>query len=265
MKAPKFIQGILKASLLVLAFGVLMDTPAVADIPPRKKPAAKKVKEPNVFERIHNFVAKLVDRIDPVDPDERPYPLPPRSIYDRDELEQRAPRRPSYNPIPDDQRLGYRRSGVITDDRSDPTLDPAWNAPNRSGLAPEMRSPSSHERVDRDYPDRSGTTGRDFKPIPPIPGEPTQVEPKESPRKVTRDDSTKYLDHEKRQEPPKEKNVDAPAVKPPTTDVPVATFTNKPGRIKSPYPPFNELDVTGLPPGSLAKDPSTGKVFRLPR
>lgn len=36
------------------------------------------------------------------------------------------------------------------------------------------------------------------------------------------------------------------------------------GRVKSPYPPYNELDVTGLPSGSLATDPTTGKVFRVP-
>jgi hypothetical protein len=40
--------------------------------------------------------------------------------------------------------------------------------------------------------------------------------------------------------------------------------TGKDGRVKSPYPPFNELDVTGLPAGSLAMDPTTGKVFRVP-
>jgi hypothetical protein len=40
--------------------------------------------------------------------------------------------------------------------------------------------------------------------------------------------------------------------------------TSKEGRVKSPYAPFNELDVTGLPAGSLAMDPTTGKVFRVP-
>lgn len=40
--------------------------------------------------------------------------------------------------------------------------------------------------------------------------------------------------------------------------------TSKDGRVKSPYPPYNELDVSGLPTGSLAMDPTTGKVFRVP-
>lgn len=42
------------------------------------------------------------------------------------------------------------------------------------------------------------------------------------------------------------------------------TKTTKEGRVKSPHAPFNELDVTGLPAGSLAMDPTTGKVFRVP-
>ena len=47
-------------------------------------------------------------------------------------------------------------------------------------------------------------------------------------------------------------------------DIPVATKGSKPGRVKIPFPPYSELDVTGLLPGSLAKDPTSGKVFRLP-
>ncbi len=45
---------------------------------------------------------------------------------------------------------------------------------------------------------------------------------------------------------------------------PVGTSINRLGRVKSPYPPYRELDVTGLPSGSLAKDPQTGKIFRVP-
>ncbi len=47
-------------------------------------------------------------------------------------------------------------------------------------------------------------------------------------------------------------------------NVPTATRTNKPGRVKNPFDPNKELDVSGLPSGSLAKDPDTGKVFRVP-
>ncbi len=40
--------------------------------------------------------------------------------------------------------------------------------------------------------------------------------------------------------------------------------TSKPGRVISPYPPYQELDVTGLSSGSLAMDPTTQKVFEIP-
>lgn len=59
-------------------------------------------------------------------------------------------------------------------------------------------------------------------------------------------------------EPPK-----APEKVDPAT-VPAATRTSTPGRVKSPYPPHRELDVTGMRSGSMAKDPTTGKVFRIP-
>ncbi|MDZ4287897.1 MAG: hypothetical protein U0984_08055 [Prosthecobacter sp.] len=40
--------------------------------------------------------------------------------------------------------------------------------------------------------------------------------------------------------------------------------TGKAGRVTSPYPPYQELDVTGLSSGSLALDPTTQKVFEVP-
>lgn len=40
--------------------------------------------------------------------------------------------------------------------------------------------------------------------------------------------------------------------------------TGKEGRVISPYPPYRELDVTGLSSGSLALDPTTQKVFEVP-
>jgi hypothetical protein len=45
---------------------------------------------------------------------------------------------------------------------------------------------------------------------------------------------------------------------------PLASRAEKPGFLKSPFKPFNELDATGLASGSLARDPTTGKIFRVP-
>ncbi len=47
-------------------------------------------------------------------------------------------------------------------------------------------------------------------------------------------------------------------------DYPTATKTDNPGIVTSPYPPYDPLDVTGLKSGSLAKDPLTGNIFRVP-
>ncbi|BCU76716.1 hypothetical protein [Luteolibacter sp. LG18] len=45
---------------------------------------------------------------------------------------------------------------------------------------------------------------------------------------------------------------------------PTATKTANPNRVLSPYPPYNVIDVEGIKSGKLAKDPSTGEVFRVP-
>jgi hypothetical protein len=47
-------------------------------------------------------------------------------------------------------------------------------------------------------------------------------------------------------------------------DIPVAEKTEKPGFVKTPFTPSKLIDVRGMASGSLAKDPSTGQVFRVP-
>jgi hypothetical protein len=44
----------------------------------------------------------------------------------------------------------------------------------------------------------------------------------------------------------------------------VARRTSNPNRVISPYPPYNVIDVTGFESGSLARDPSNKKIFRVP-
>lgn len=56
----------------------------------------------------------------------------------------------------------------------------------------------------------------------------------------------------------------APSPKINPQEVMTATKAKTAGRVKSPYPPYTELDVSGLNSGSLAKDPTNGKVFRIP-
>ena len=45
---------------------------------------------------------------------------------------------------------------------------------------------------------------------------------------------------------------------------PFARRTSTPGYVYSPYPPHNIIDVRGVPPGELVRDPSTGGIFRKP-
>jgi hypothetical protein len=47
-------------------------------------------------------------------------------------------------------------------------------------------------------------------------------------------------------------------------EYPVAERTNKPDKVLSPYAPYNVIDVAGFKSGQLAKDPSNGKIFRVP-
>jgi len=58
----------------------------------------------------------------------------------------------------------------------------------------------------------------------------------------------------------------APKPQPPLdrSKLPTAQRGDTMSRVVSPYPPHNQLDVTGLPSGSLARDPSVGKIFIIP-
>lgn len=59
----------------------------------------------------------------------------------------------------------------------------------------------------------------------------------------------------------------APAVTPPAVpgDVPTArAVPGKPGYVYSPKDPKKIISVEGLRPGSKAKDPDTGEIFRVP-
>ena len=51
---------------------------------------------------------------------------------------------------------------------------------------------------------------------------------------------------------------------PPGDQYPVAERTDNPNRVLSPYAPYNVIDVEGFRSGQLAKDPSNGKIFRVP-
>lgn len=47
-------------------------------------------------------------------------------------------------------------------------------------------------------------------------------------------------------------------------DYPTARKTTKASEVISPYAPYNVIDVEGFSSGQLARDPSNGKIFRVP-
>lgn len=51
---------------------------------------------------------------------------------------------------------------------------------------------------------------------------------------------------------------------PTRNEYPVAERTSNPNQVLSPYSPYNVIDVEGFRTGQLAKDPSNGKIFRVP-
>jgi hypothetical protein len=51
---------------------------------------------------------------------------------------------------------------------------------------------------------------------------------------------------------------------PPPEGYPFARWSGTPGLVVSPYPPHNLVDVRGIPPGALVRDPSSGGLFRRP-
>ena len=48
------------------------------------------------------------------------------------------------------------------------------------------------------------------------------------------------------------------------SDYPVAQYTGTENVVLSPYPPHRRVDVSGFRPGALARDPESGKIFRVP-
>ncbi len=57
---------------------------------------------------------------------------------------------------------------------------------------------------------------------------------------------------------------ETPSAPAPRPTYPEAKRTANPNQVISPYAPYNVIDVEGFKSGALAKDPSNGKIFRVP-
>lgn len=105
------------------------------------------------------------------------------------------------------------------------------------------------------------TTRRSSRP------KPTPTTRPESPAESTPKPETTPNPTPKPQATPKPETATAPEPAGPAEEEPLfgSPVPGKPGFVTSPYSPgAGYIDVTGLPPGSKARDPYTNKVFRVP-
>ncbi len=230
MKLSLSAPFIAQVSLRLLACLALPAAHALADAPGGPPPEHR----PKLLERVGNFFYNVADRLERSD---RPGPDQPGASHPRPLL----PNKLLKGGATDDTV----RNRYIAPLNPDPRLlQPAKPAPTRT-----LDVPSGDEGF-----------GPSHRPAPP----PDSLKPVSPQIKSTAPlpDAAASGRNQKPAEPPA---ADAPqAARNETTTYPVATPANRAGRVKSPYLPYTELDVVGLPPGSLAKDPVTGKIFRLP-
>ncbi len=175
---------------------------------------------------------------------------------------------PQYQPTPGVP--GQPRYETAPPRNGSPAMPPTSRMNSGSGKsAPPIKknsSPSSttskKKTVQESPPSnyRPSTISRDTPPAPPPP--------------PTEPSTTVGSSSGKPQQLPGSKPSDAGTSSSSSKSEPSATVSSgsflrgkkaaKPGRVISPYPPYRELDVTGLASGSLALDPTTQKVFEVP-
>lgn len=152
--------------------------------------------------------------------------------------QQQGAAQPRYNYPPQQLPPGSRAPQPPAQGRS--TTPPAQDKPATRTYSPPKVSDSSSSRSKTQS--KPSTT--------PQPKPPAQETPPPPPTTTRRSEST-------------------PQTSSPSTSSSSGSFlkgrkTGKTGRVISPYPPYKELDVTGLESGSLALDPTTQKVFEVP-
>jgi hypothetical protein len=83
------------------------------------------------------------------------------------------------------------------------------------------------------------------------------------------DRQPEFREETRSEEEVEDRESDAPSESPPKPrrnpkDYPVAERTTNPSQVRSPYEPYNVIDVEGFTTGQLARDPSNQKIFRVP-
>jgi len=111
-------------------------------------------------------------------------------------------------------------------------------------------------------------------PLPPNPPSGYRPQAQNYPRGDDRNPRDPYVRQDPRRNNPDNRYgpgiIDPPGgdrfERPPTREqYPTAERTDNPNQVISPYAPdYNVIDVEGFRSGQLAKDPSNGKIFRVP-
>jgi hypothetical protein len=109
----------------------------------------------------------------------------------------------------------------------------------------EYRSPRPRRQIDDDFRQEPETDRRQF-------GEDEENEDLPEPREQVN--------------PNEEPEPSEPPVQPRrnSKEYPVAERTTNPNQVRSPYEPYNLIDIEGFTSGQLARDPSNQKIFRVP-
>ncbi len=223
----------LTATALVLAGATL---PARAD--DRIVYDSYPTEQPGFFHRVGDFFHDLFATQQSLGP----RPTPPR------------PTAPRYNLDLPPPGTGYG-FGRLAGQQDVNATEKSLTIAEHNGTTPPKPKPAKHydssstsAKVEPHSTTTKTVTETHTEPAPkPKHSTPPEERPSSSSSKVAADDTPKTTSPSK-----------VPA------KVPTGTRTSKTTRVKSPYPPYNELDVTGLSPGSLAMDPTTQKVFRVP-
>lgn len=66
-------------------------------------------------------------------------------------------------------------------------------------------------------------------------------------------------------EPPRLKSRTRKTTYQPGTTYPLGTWIGQKGFVLSPYPPYRKLNVEGIKPGTILRDPVTDEIFKMPQ
>jgi hypothetical protein len=229
---------------------------------------------PKVTERVGSFVRSLF--YGELGSRSKPKGQPSYSGHSLD-----RPPQPSYRPAPDSPPSStqpQRTSPSPKPPTQKKTPPPAAKKPSGQYQPPKVQNtppaprPTPKQPVKNNPPTPAPAEVKPNAPVevPPQPQESATPEPNPVVADTLPSQEQPPSTASSADQPPP--NAPAPAQEDPKPTLPasnnnqflIGKKTAVPGRVISPYPPHQELDVSGLSSGSLALDPTTNKVFQIP-